>query len=60
MGIFKPGEFAKKIDRTVSTLHKWDRSGKLKARRTSPNRRFYTEEDWVSIIKGKTLKQKEK
>jgi putative resolvase len=51
MDIFKPGEFAKKIGRSVSTLQKWDRAGKLKARRTSTHRRFYTDEDFRFVMK---------
>lgn len=50
MDIYKPGKFAKKIGRSVSTLQKWDRANKLKARRTATNRRFYTEEDFRFVM----------
>ena len=51
MDIYRPGEFAKKIGRSVSSLQKWDRAGKLKARRTSTNRRFYTDQDFRTVMK---------
>src|SRR4051794_18858808 len=51
MEVLKPGEFAKKIGRSVSTLHKWDRAGKLKAHRTSTNRRFYTDKDFRFVMR---------
>jgi len=54
MEIFKVGEFAEKIGRSVSTLQKWDRAGKLKARRTSTNRRFYTDEDFRIVMNLET------
>lgn len=50
MDIYKPGEFAKKIGRSVSTLQKWDRANKFKARRTATQRRFYTEEDFRTVM----------
>jgi putative resolvase len=50
MDIYKPGQFAKKISRSVSTLQKWDRAGKLKARRTTTDRRFYTDEDFRRVM----------
>ena len=48
--IYKPNEFGKMIGRTVNTLQRWDREGILKARRTPTNRRYYTEEDYYSIM----------
>lgn len=51
MDIYRPKEFAKKIGRSVSTLQKWDRAGKLKAHRTSTNRRFYTDEDYRCVMR---------
>jgi len=36
-------------------LQKWDRFGKLKARRTSTNRRFYTDEDFRFVMNLETL-----
>lgn len=35
----------------VKTLHLWDESGKIKAKRTSSNHRYYTEDD-VAVAKG--------
>ena len=41
----RPHEFAKEIGVSVETLRRWDRTGKLKAKRTPSNHRYYTEED---------------
>ena len=48
--IYKPNEFGKMIGRTVNTLQRWDWEGILKARRTPTNRRYYTEEDYYTIM----------
>jgi putative resolvase len=47
----RPHEFAKKINVTVKTLHRWDKSGKLSAKRTPTNQRYYTPDD-VAVAKG--------
>jgi len=44
MKILKPIEVSEILNVTVRTLQKWDRDGKLKARRTPTNRRYYTQE----------------
>ena len=36
---------------SVKTLHRWDESGKIKAKRTPSNHRYYTEDD-VAVAKG--------
>ncbi len=43
--IFKPNEFAEIIGVSTKTLKNWDKSGKLVARRTPSNHKFYTKED---------------
>lgn len=40
--IYKVGEAAKIIGVTVSTMQRWDRTGKLVAHRSKSNRRYYT------------------
>lgn len=45
MKIYKPKEFAEAIGVSVKTLQRWDNLGKLKAKRTPSNHRYYTEED---------------
>lgn len=50
----KPNEFAKILNVNVKTLHRWDSSGKLKAKRTLSNHRYYTEED-LAFAKGLIL-----
>ena len=39
------GEFAKRVGVTVHTLQRWDREGRLKARRAVNNRRYYRDDD---------------
>jgi predicted site-specific integrase-resolvase len=47
----KPQEFAELLGVSVKTLHRWDKTGKLVAKRTLSNHRYYTEED-VAVAKG--------
>ncbi len=49
----RPHELAKEIGVSVETLRRWDRTGKLKAKRTPSNHRYYTEED---LAQAKGLK----
>ncbi len=49
----RPHEFAKKLGVNVQTLRRWDKSGKLKAKRTISNHRYYTEDD---LLQAKGLK----
>lgn len=49
----RPHEFAEKIGVSVETLRRWDRTGKLKAKRTPSNHRYYTEED---LLQARGLK----
>ena len=47
----RPHEFAKRLGISVKTLHRWDESEKLKAKRTLSNHRYYTEDDFA-VAKG--------
>jgi putative resolvase len=47
----RPHEFAKKLSVTVKTLQRWDKSGKLPAKRTPTNHRYYTPDD-VALAQG--------
>ncbi|RAM51257.1 MAG: IS607 family transposase [Hapalosiphonaceae cyanobacterium JJU2] len=49
--MYKPHEFAKKLGITVKTLQRWDISGKLPAKRTLSNYRYYTDDD-LRIAQG--------
>jgi predicted site-specific integrase-resolvase len=42
---FKPGEFAQLVNRKPQTLRKWDKAGKLPAKRTLAGHRYYTQAD---------------
>src|SRR5690242_13570459 len=48
--MYTPSEFGKRIHVSVKTLQRWDRQGVLKAHRTATNRRYYTQEDLLSIL----------
>jgi predicted site-specific integrase-resolvase len=47
----RPHEFAKRLGVSVKTLHRWDESGKLQAKRTLSNHRYYTEDD-LAVARG--------
>lgn len=49
----RPHEFAEEIGVSVETLRRWDRTGRLPAKRTPSNHRYYTEED---LARAKGLK----
>lgn len=46
----KPKELAERLGVSVKTLQKWDCQGKLPAKRTVTNRRYYTETDYLKAI----------
>jgi putative resolvase len=48
--MYTVAEFAARIGVTVHTLQRWDREGKLIAKRTVSNRRYYTEEDVAKAL----------
>ena len=50
MDIYKPKDFADKINVTVTTLQRWDREGTLKADRSPTNRRFYTNRHYKQYL----------
>ena len=50
MDIYKPKDFADKINVTVNTLQRWDREGTLKADRSPTNRRFYTNRHYIQYL----------
>ena len=45
-------EFAEKIGVSVHTLQRWDREGRLIAKRTHTNRRYYTDADLDYVLGG--------
>lgn len=51
---YSPYEFGLLIGRTVKTLQRWDREGVLKAHRTVTNRRYYTHDQYLSLIGQKS------
>lgn len=46
----KPKDFAKLIGKSVLTLQRWDRDGKLVAYRSESNRRYYTYQQYLEYI----------
>ncbi len=55
--MYNISQFAKKVGVTVKTLQRWDREGRLVARRTITNRRYYTDEE-LAIVLGLSHTQK--
>lgn len=51
MKVYKPKEFAEKINVSINTLQRWDREGTLKVNIHPSNRRFYTEEQYKNYLK---------
>lgn len=57
---YKPHELAKILGVSVKTLQRWDKSGKLPAKRTPTNYRYYTENDLLVAQGVKTLPKERK
>lgn len=55
----KPAEFSNRIGVSEQTLRNWDNTGKLIAKRTKGNHRFYTEDDYNDYM-GISSKNKKK
>ncbi|NJL57208.1 MerR family transcriptional regulator [bacterium] len=49
--MYTPKQFSEKIGVTVHTLQRWDREGRLVAKRTLTNRRYYTDEDIIKVLR---------
>ena len=56
----RPGEFAKKVGVSVKTLHRWDETGKLPAKRTPSGHRYYLESDLAIALGKETTKPSRK
>lgn len=54
----KPAEFSNRIGVSEQTLRNWDKSGKLIAKRTKGNHRFYTENDYNDYMGISSKNQK--
>jgi predicted site-specific integrase-resolvase len=48
--MYSISEFAKRVGVTVFTVQRWDREGKLIAKRMHTGRRYYTEEDIIKVL----------
>lgn len=59
MNIYKPKEFANKINVSVNTLQRWDREGTLIADRNPKNRRFYTDSHYEYYLNNLNKSAKE-
>jgi putative resolvase len=55
--MYNISQFAKKVGVAVKTLQRWDREGRLIARRTLTNRRYYTDDD-LAVALGYPRTQK--
>lgn len=50
MKLYKIHEMAEKLGVSVKTLQRWDNAGKLKAKRTPSNQRYYTEDQYLDYM----------
>ncbi|MGI2295542.1 helix-turn-helix domain-containing protein [Paenibacillus sp. GXUN7292] len=57
--MYTPSEFADLIGRSVKTLQRWDRTGRLVACRTAGNRRRYSHSQLLEVL-GRVSEEKEK
>lgn len=59
--IMTVGEAAKYVERTVNTLQRWDREGKLPAHRNQvTNRRFYYKSELDQVLGKKNMKNEQR
>lgn len=54
MRSYKPAVVSVLLGVSVKTLQRWDKSGKLTARRTPTNKRYYTDEDLDNYFSNPT------
>lgn len=57
MKVYRIHEMAEKLGVSVKTLQRWDNTGKLKARRTPSNQRYYTEDQYLDYMGMSVEKQ---
>ena len=50
MKVYRIHEMAEKLGVSIKTLQRWDNTGKLPARRTPSNQRYYTEDQYLDYI----------
>ena len=50
MKVYRIHEMAEKLGVSIKTLQRWDNTGKLPARRTPSNQRYYTEEQYLEYM----------
>src|SRR5215472_9996423 len=48
--MYSVAQFAKQVGGSVKTLQRWDREGRLKAKRTLSGRRYYDEADLATAL----------
>lgn len=51
MSKYRPHQFAEKVGVSVSTLRRWDREGRLVAKRTTTNQRYYDDQDLKQVLR---------
>lgn len=50
MKVYRIHEMAEKLGVSIKTLQRWDNAGKLPARRTPSNQRYYTEDQYLDYM----------
>lgn len=50
MSIYRIGEFATRIGRSASTVRRWEREGRIVAKRTPTGQRYFDESDVLAVL----------
>lgn len=50
VGMYRIGEFAQRVGRSPSTVRRWEREGRLTARRTASGQRYFTDSDVRQVL----------
>jgi predicted site-specific integrase-resolvase len=56
--LYSISEFAKRVNKSQSTLRRWDRSGEFKAKRHKSGHRYYDESDVRSLLNMRPLEKR--
>src|SRR5687767_10997649 len=49
-GMYRIGEFGKRIGRSPSTVRRWEREGRITARRAASGQRYFTDADVRQVL----------
>jgi len=50
INVYRIGEFAKRVGRSASTVRRWEREGRIQARRGPTGQRYFDESDIRKVL----------